>query len=269
MPLLPSRVFRQNASRPIPLGLTAPIPLITTLRFMPDWSGNGGAGETPCVSIGMSKGAEANGLAQHPSEMFHPRLKAAVTGLEAGVLGGFAMLGALAGASIADQDAWWRFPNLLASTFYGARVLRSGPGWPTISGVALQIVIAGLAGAIFGALFGKAPGALRIVLGFGWGALLFYASEMFYRRIAPFVALYQAETSTLLGHVLYGLCLARMRPIARPVNRRAPAGANRSGELVQKAAPVAVLESPTSEPDSQRDGNAAAKTERDTRGGPG
>lgn len=201
--------------------------------------------------------------------MFHPRLKAAVTGLEAGVLGGFAMLGALAGASLADQDAWWRFPNLLASMFYGAKVLRSGPGWPTVSGVALQIVIAGVAGAIFGVLFGKAPGGLRIVLGFGWGALLFYASEMFYRRVAPFVALYQAETSTLLGHVLYGLCLARMRPIVRAVNRRASTGANESRELIQEAAPVAVLESPTSEADSHRDGNPGAKTETDTRGGSG
>jgi hypothetical protein len=214
----------------------------------------------------MSKGAEANGLAHYPSEMFHPRLKAAVTGLEAGVLGGFAMLGALAGASVADQDAWWRFPNLLASTFYGAKVLRSGPGWPTISGVALQIVIAGIAGAIFGALFGKAPGALRIVLGFGWGALLFYASEMLYRRVAPFVALYQAETSTLLGHVLYGLCLARMRPIARPMTRRASAGENASPELAQQTPAVPVLESPMSEADSQPDRNPAAKTETDTRG---
>ncbi|HZT39747.1 MAG TPA: hypothetical protein VFA28_17775 [Bryobacteraceae bacterium] len=199
--------------------------------------------------------------------MFHPRLKAAVTGLEAGVLGGFAMLGALAGASIVDQEAWWRFPNLLASTFYGARVLRSGPGWPTISGVALQVVIAGVAGAMFGALFGKAPGGLRVALGIGWGALLFYASEMAYRRLAPFVALYQAETPTLLGHILYGLCLARMRPIVRSVNRSA--GVSASWEPVQEAARVAVLESPTSEADSHEGRNPGAETERDTRGGSG
>lgn len=177
------------------------------------------------------------------------------------------MLGALAGASIADQDAWWRFPNLLASTFYGARVLRSGPGWPTISGVALQVVIAGIAGAMFGALFGKAPGGLRVVLGVGWGALLYYASEMVYRRVAPFVALYQAETPTLLGHVLYGLCLARMRRIVGSVNRSA--GASASWEPVPETAQAAVLESPTSEANSHEDRNPAAETETDTRGGSG
>lgn len=197
--------------------------------------------------------------------MFHPRLKAAVTGLEAGVLGGFAMLGALAGASVADQDAWWRFPNLLATTFYGVRALRSGAGWPTVSGIALQIVIAGAAGAVFGALFGRAPGALRIALGLGWGALLFYAAEMLYRRIAPFVVLYQPETSALLGHVLYGLCLARMRPLLNPRQPRVGPASGSSG--IQQ--PLSVSESPNSEMDSQENGSLGARTETDTRGAAG
>jgi len=197
--------------------------------------------------------------------MFHPRLKAAVTGLEAGVLGGFAMLGALAGASVADQDTWWRFPNLLATTFYGVRALRSGAGWPTVSGIALQIVIAGAAGAVFGALFGRAPGALRVVLGLGWGVLLFYAAEMLYRRISPFVVLYQPETSALFGHILYGLCLARLRPLLNPRHSRV-GPASESAAIHQ---PLPVSESPNSEMDSQENGSLGARTETDTRGAAG
>lgn len=200
--------------------------------------------------------------------MFHPRLKAAVTGLEAGVLGGFAMLGALAGASLADQDAWWRFPNLLATTFYGARALRSGAGWPTVSGIALQIVIAGAAGAVFGALFSRAPGALRIVLGLGWGALLFYAAEALYRRIAPFIVLYQPETSALLGHLLYGLCLARMRPLLSPGGQRLRMpGAALEHSAIREPRPVS--QAPNSEMDSQETGSLGARTETDTRGAAG
>jgi hypothetical protein len=199
--------------------------------------------------------------------MFHPRLKAAVTGLEAGVLGGFAMLGALAGASVADQDAWWRFPNLLATTFYGARALRSGAGWPTVSGIALQIVIAGAAGAVFGALFGRAPGALRVVLGLGWGALLFYAAETLYRRVAPFIVLYQPETSALLGHILYGLCLARLRPLVNPLRPRHEPGAPSEPPAIHEQVPVS--ESPNSEMDSQEAGSLGARTETDTRGATG
>jgi hypothetical protein len=200
--------------------------------------------------------------------MFHPRLKAAVAGLEAGVLGGFAMLGALAGASVVDQDAWWRFPNLLATTFYGARALRSGAGWPTVSGIALQIVIAGAAGAIFGTLFGRAPGPLRLVLGLGWGALLFYAAETLYRRIAPFIVLYQPETSALLGHVLYGLCLARMRPLLNPL-RQAARVSGTTSEPSSIHQPLPVSESPNSELDSQATGSLGARTETDTRGATG
>ena len=197
--------------------------------------------------------------------MFHPRLKAAVPGLEAGVLGGFAMLGALAGASVADQDAWWRFPNLLATTFYGARALRSGAGGPPVSGIALLSGIAGAAGAIFGALFGRAPGALRVALGLGWGALLFYAAEMLYRRFAPFIVLYQPETSALLGHILYGLCLARMRPLMSPRQPRI-GPASESSTIHQ---PLPVSDSPNSEMDSQETGSLGAGTETDSRGAAG
>ena len=91
--------------------------------------------------------------------MFHPRVKAALAGLEAGVLGGLVMLAAMAAASILERDVWWSYPNLLGATFYGTRALRGGAGWPTVSGVSLQIVLAGGAGVLFAITFGRTPAA--------------------------------------------------------------------------------------------------------------
>lgn len=143
--------------------------------------------------------------------MSHPRIKAALAGVEAGVLGGLVMLAALGVSSILERDAWWSYPNLLGATFYGSRVLRSGPGWATASGIALQLVLAGSAGALFATTFGKTPAGLRAVLGVAWGALLFYVSREMYRLVAPLVALYAPDTSMLLGHMLLGVFFARVR----------------------------------------------------------
>jgi hypothetical protein len=152
--------------------------------------------------------------------MFHPRAKAALAGLQFGVLGGLAMLAAMCASSLAEHDSWWSYPNLLGATFYGSRVLRGGAGWATLSGISLQILLAGSAGAVFALTFSRAPTGLRTLLGVAWGAALFYASREFYRMIAPLVALYAPETSMLLGHMLLGLFFARARVPRDPATHR-------------------------------------------------
>jgi hypothetical protein len=138
-------------------------------------------------------------------------MKAALAGVQAGVLGGLVMLAALSVAALLEHDAWWSYPNLIGATFYGTRALRSGAGWPTVAGISFQLVIAGCAGALFALTFGRTKAPLRAVLGVAWGALLFYLSRKMYQEIAPLVALYAPDTSMLLGHMLLGAFLGRVR----------------------------------------------------------
>ena len=48
------------------------------------------------------------------------------SGIEAGIVGGAAMLGMLISESLWSGHVWWEVPNLLGSTFYGTRVAADG-----------------------------------------------------------------------------------------------------------------------------------------------
>src|SRR5438309_583544 len=114
------------------------------------------------------------------------RSERVLAGLEAGVLGGLLMLVALIVLSLAEGDPWWNVPNLLGSTFYNGRILRSGVGWPTVVGVAFQILTTGIVGAIFGWLFVGTFGLPRLtLLGTVTGLVWFYLSNLLYRTINP------------------------------------------------------------------------------------
>src|SRR5689334_18997380 len=109
----------------------------------------------PCVSIGhkpYTSNARCSGSFR--CEMIHPRIERTLAGLQAGMFGGIAMLGLMMLVSLLDRRAWWSYPTLLGASFYGPRVIASGPGWPAVSGSALHLLIAGIAGAVFGAVFG-------------------------------------------------------------------------------------------------------------------
>src|SRR5580704_11093329 len=93
-------------------------------------------------------------VAKPPASIVLPRL---ASGIEAGVIGGLAMLGLLVSGSLLRGHVWWEIPNLLGSTFYGARAFRLGPGMATTSGAALQFTLTGA----LGALFSLTCGAIR------------------------------------------------------------------------------------------------------------
>ncbi len=125
------------------------------------------------------------------------------------MFGGIALVGVMALVSMLDRRGWWSYPNLLASQFYGVRGVGAGPGWPTISGIAFQLMVASLAGAVFGFVFGRYGGLRRIfLLGLAWGGGVFFASEWYYRAAAPAVLVYLPRAAAMAAHMVYGACLS-------------------------------------------------------------
>src|SRR5271170_7461575 len=86
------------------------------------------------------------------------------SGIEAGIVGGSAMLGLLLSESLWTGHVWWEVPNILGSTFYGARAFRSGAGLSTLAGTALHFVITGTLGGLFGLFCGGIHQRGRLVL---------------------------------------------------------------------------------------------------------
>ncbi len=130
-------------------------------------------------------------------------------GIEAGVVGGIAILGALAAASMWHRHVWWEFPNILGSTFSHSRALYSGLGKATLAGGALELTMSGLVGAIFGLACGNVRSRHRLMLlgtlaGLGW---FFLANILVWPRLNPLIPLYWPEPAAVLSHVLFGACL--------------------------------------------------------------
>jgi hypothetical protein len=131
----------------------------------------------------------------------------ALTGLELGILGGVLMLVWYALISPVLGHAWWTVPNLMASKYYAARVVRSAPGMVTLSGCALHLVAAGVVGGIAGLL---TPGNRLFALAV---ALAWYLATWFFlwKRASTMLPEYGWQPALAAGYFIYGSVLGYHR----------------------------------------------------------
>jgi hypothetical protein len=148
------------------------------------------------------------------------------SGIEAGIVGGAAMLGMLISESLWSGHVWWEVPNLLGSTFYGTRALRSGTGLSILAGIALHFVITGTLGGLFGLACGGIHQRGRLVLLGVLAAVGWYnvANATFWPRVNPWVPLASPRPATIFSHVLLGACLGYMGQRQKASAADSPAG---------------------------------------------
>ena len=134
----------------------------------------------------------------------------AVAGLEAGVLGCFPMVGWMMLASLWNHRSIWAIPNLLATTFYGMDAYRDQWLRSTWSGLAMIVAIYGLAGAIWGLIWGERRPPLLWLYGAAAGILVFYAFfHLIWKHANPLIPLYSPDHQIEFAHLLWGMALAR------------------------------------------------------------
>jgi hypothetical protein len=139
-----------------------------------------------------------------------PLLLRALAGLQAGVLGGVAMLACLAAFSGIGGRPIWIVPNLFGALFYDREVLRAGFDANTLAGLAVLVFLAGLIGILFGVAVRGTWKRLRVaLLGVLCGLAWYYLSEAFlWRRFGVLGAVYGPPRSLMLAHLIYGSILA-------------------------------------------------------------
>jgi hypothetical protein len=126
-----------------------------------------------------------------------------LVGLELGIIGGVVMLLWFAASSPVLGQSWWTVPNLFASHFYSGRAVRFGPGWITVVGSAVHLVLSGLIGAISG--FALTPGRfLGIATGIAWYLLCYL---VFWRRAAPMLITVGYQPALAIAYLLFGSAL--------------------------------------------------------------
>ena len=127
----------------------------------------------------------------------------ALVGLELGIIGGLLMLAWYALIAPVLGQGWWTVPNLLGSKYFAARVVRSGPGFVTLSGSALHLVMAGVVGGLAGLL---TPGNRLVGLAI---ALAWYLGSYYFlwKRAAPMLTDYGWQPVLAVGYFIYGSVL--------------------------------------------------------------
>jgi hypothetical protein len=133
----------------------------------------------------------------------------ALAGVESGVLGGAFMLVWLGLLSLLQGRSVWSISNLLASTFYGESAMRRGFRWTTLSGVALHLIMAAMAGLLFGLAVGGIASRSRVMLlglaaGMTW---YFLGLDVFWKHVNPIVPPYFVGNGMLLAHIGLGYFL--------------------------------------------------------------
>jgi hypothetical protein len=144
-------------------------------------------------------------------------------GVEAGIVGGVAMLALLICGSLLEGRGWWSIPNLLGSTFYGVRALRAGPALATLSGAAFHFTITGAVGAVLGVACGGMRQRTRMLLSAVLAALFWYyfTQTYFWPRVNARVPIYAPQPLWMLSHLILGAgigaTLGRSLPKPKPM----------------------------------------------------
>jgi hypothetical protein len=159
-------------------------------------------------------------------------LSATLAGLQAGMVGALWMLAWLGVSAAWQNQGFWNSENLFATLFYGSDAVRSDFSWKSIAGLALYLLLYSLLGGIFAlALRGRARSGrlapIGIIFALGWFYLSFH---LLWKSVMPLAYLLSSDRPTMIGHLIYGVCIGRF-PVYDP--ERQPEAAPAAPENLQ------------------------------------
>jgi hypothetical protein len=145
-------------------------------------------------------------------------LRHALGGLQAGVVGALVIFACLMVGSLWNGRSVWVVPNLFATTFFGSGVYRNQLLRTSWTGIALIIAVYGALGSVWGCIWRdeRRPwlGLYGVLAGL---CIYFLFYDVVWRHVNPLVTLYAPDRQLLLGHVLFGIVLARSPLYARRI----------------------------------------------------
>jgi hypothetical protein len=148
-------------------------------------------------------------------------LRHALAGLQAGVLGALLMLGYLMIGSRWDQRSVWAVPNLFATTFFRNDIYRNEFVPSSWTGVALLVAIYGFLGILWGRLWRDEKRRWLTLYGAVAGlAVYFLFFDFIWKHVNALITIYAPDRQLMVGHVLWGMVLARSPGYARRISER-------------------------------------------------
>ena len=134
----------------------------------------------------------------------------ALGAIQTGVVAGGVALVYLLLDGLVRGDGPWFFLNLLGATFYPRRAFSPVFSRATLSGLALHVVVSGVAGLLFAILLSpyRAKPLRSLWLGGFLGGVWYYlVFRFFWARVDPAIVLYQSFPGVFLAHLVFGFCM--------------------------------------------------------------
>jgi hypothetical protein len=161
-------------------------------------------------------------------------LRHALAGLQAGVLGALVLFACVMVGSLWDGRSIWVVPNLFATTFFGSDAYLNQLLRTSWTGIALIVAVYGILGALWGSIWRDRRIPWLGVYGAGTGLCIYFLFYgILWRHVNPLVTLYAPDRQLQLGHVLWGIILARSPLYSR---RIADSVFNKPAPVVQEPA---------------------------------
>lgn len=145
-------------------------------------------------------------------------LRHALAGLHAGVLGSLLIFACLMIGSLWDGRSIWVVPNLFATTFFGSGVYRNQFLRTSWTGIALIVAVYGVLGMLWGCIWREQRKAWLGLYGAITGLVVYFLFfNLLWKHVNPLITLYAPERQLQLGHILWGIVLARSPLYARRI----------------------------------------------------
>jgi len=152
--------------------------------------------------------ANSDSARRRPEEDIYCRL---VAGVDSGVYGALVVCAWFCLHSWLVAEPWFSKLNVAAAPFFGNQVFHAGLSWATLTGLALLIIVYGVAPALCSFLLPLHRGRLAALLsGLILAVLLHLFAELkLWQSLHWSANTYFPRSATIPGHFLYGLTLIR------------------------------------------------------------
>lgn len=164
-------------------------------------------------------------------------LRHVLAGLQAGVVGALVIFACLMVGSLWNGRSVWVVPNLFATTFFGSGVYRNQLLRTSWTGIALIVTVYGALGILWGCIWGDGRKPWLGLYGAVAGLCIYFLFYgVLWQHVNPLVTLYAPDRQLQLGHVLFGMALARSPLYARRIADSVLNKPARAGEVYAAAA---------------------------------
>lgn len=149
-----------------------------------------------------------------------PRIRHLLAGIGSGVAGAIFVIGFLMLGSLWYHRSVWIPANLFSTALYGQDAYLNHFAFTSWAGLAIVLVMYGIAGAIWGAVWRDSSPRFVLLNGAICGLITYLLLfRVFWKRVDPLLSLYSPDRELEFANIVWGIIVARSPVLAQRISR--------------------------------------------------